>query len=159
MFKCAKCEKLYANFADLKQHAYACVNDQSIMFQCQYCPKLFNTEVFLNEHIGIVHPNQKVKPEISEPEPVVFKCKKCPQDFENEAFLKEHTEKFHQTPTVEQQFISNQLKFKCQLCPGNICCQVCKKGIQNQKDFWQKINISPRKLLYFVERVPLKRTM
>ena len=121
MFKCAKCEKLYANFADLKQHAYACVNDQSIMFQCQYCPKLFNTEVFLNEHIGIVHPNQKVKPEISEPEPVVFKCKKCPQDFENEAFLKEHTEKFHQNQ-IEQQSISDQLKFKCQLCPGNIGC-------------------------------------
>ena len=124
---------------------------QSIMFQCQYCPKLFNTEVFLNEHIGIVHPNQKVKPEISEPEPVVFKCKKCPQDFENEAFLKEHTEKFHQTPTVEQQSISDQLKFKCQLCPGNIGCQVPRKGY--------KINVPTlRKLLYFVITQKLQKS-
>ena len=128
-FKCNRCQNIFSEYSDLKEHVKSCVGKNrtnEYNFACQKCRKQFEELSDLNNHMK---KNTCKKLQISDESMEVFQCLLCQKIFKNSKDLNLHKVIVHPECKKPQTFRNSQNS------NFPLSCRFCKKLFDNVVNF------------------------
>ena len=128
-FKCNRCQNIFSEYSDLKEHVKSCVGKDrtnEYNFACQKCRKQFEELSDLNNHMK---KNTCKKLQISDESMEVFQCLLCQKIFKNSKDLNLHKVIVHPECKKPQTFRNSQNS------NYSLSCRFCKNLFDNVINF------------------------